>query len=76
MIQTRFRRLFSWFGMAEWRSWSWPKFVATVARGIAWAVDVVAIVVLCFIAQRWIDTAGTMAPAIVGVSSRVARPPA
>lgn len=52
--------------MDEWRFPGWLMLARALARGLAWATDIVAIVVLCFVAQRWTATCGAVAPGIVG----------
>ncbi|KAG5985006.1 hypothetical protein E4U55_002113 [Claviceps digitariae] len=38
----------------------------TLARGSAWLTDIFAIVILSFVAQRWTETCGAVAPGLVG----------
>ncbi|KAG8414622.1 hypothetical protein J3459_014211 [Metarhizium acridum] len=52
--------------MAAWHLPSWPTLARTAARGVAWATDIAAIVVLCFVAQKWTATCGAVAPGIIG----------
>lgn len=54
--------------MAAWHLPGWATLARTAARGAAWATDVAAIVVLCFVAQKWTATCGAVAPGIIGVS--------
>ncbi|TWU73201.1 hypothetical protein ED733_004397 [Metarhizium rileyi] len=52
--------------MARWHLSSWRMLIRTVARGLAWVTDIAAIVVLCFVAQRWTTTCGAVTPGIIG----------
>ncbi|QLI63643.1 uncharacterized protein G6M90_00g017220 [Metarhizium brunneum] len=52
--------------MAAWHLPGWATLARTAARGAAWATDVAAIVVLCFVAQKWTATCGAVAPGIIG----------
>ncbi|KND86551.1 hypothetical protein TOPH_08812 [Tolypocladium ophioglossoides CBS 100239] len=54
--------------MAPWRFPGWPSLAQAGARAVGWLTDLVTIVVMSYIAQRWPDARGDVAPGILGAA--------